>query len=493
MRSERQPHPTVQARQPLQGEVVALRRVIQIQNCAIIGLSTLFLIMMGSTFTLLDSIRHPDTDGVAGRFWEGQNANARQLQGGNVRYVHPGQQGQMAAASDAASDEAQQAMIAAVLASTMPVSGCPFYGCVVSPVEMSQVDSSNFDPNLASRSHVMLTHRSNRQKPAPINQDRAVLVEGYGDGTSDPGLNFYLGLYDGHDDHGHDVAEFCAKGLPRVIAQEMQGKMITQANGGEARQKWMVDTITQAYVSADESAPKTGGGTTAITIIRLGNELYIANTGDSTAFVGVYHPPGSIDPVADADNQSYILGPRDGSQLELRGSVTIHNLTVKHKANHPDEKARIEGLNGRVHIPEKNPQGARVIAQSSLHHEDVGLAMSRSIGDPEWTAIGVIPNPDVQVVDLADFWETNTIEKSNAKVFVVAGSDGLFDARKPQFVANHVAYGLFEYRMERDDLFRKNLMDVAKKAVNMACPIQRDPNKRLYRDDITFVAKVIEM
>ena len=486
--------PTLQARQ-LQAEVVALRRVIKIQNIAIIGLSTLFLLMTGSTFTLLDSIRHPDTDGVAGRFWEGQrslapNANAQRLRGGKA-YVHAAQ----------ASDEAQRAMIAAVLASKRPValSSCPFYGCAVAPIEMSQLDNSSFDPaastKQASRSHFMITHRSNRQKPAPINQDRAVLIEGYGDGTSDPKDGFFMGLFDGHDDYGHNVAEYCAKGLPEVIAKEMQEKMFLRESEGEARQKWMVDTITQAYVSADENAPRTGGGTTAITIIRAGNELYIANTGDSTAFVGIYHPPDSIDVVADSENQKYILGPRDGSQLNLRGKVTIHSLTVKHKANVPEERERIESLNGRVHVPEKNPQGARVIAQSSFHHEDVGLAMSRSIGDWEWTAIGVIPDPDVQVIDLTEFWETNTIEKSNAKVFVVAGSDGLFDARKPQFVANHVAYGLFEYRAARDDLFIKNLFDVAKKAVNMASPIQRGlngANKRPYRDDITFVAKVIE-
>ncbi|EJK61630.1 hypothetical protein THAOC_17849 [Thalassiosira oceanica] len=495
MRSERKQHPTLQARQ-LQAEVASLRRIIKIQNIAIIGLSTLFLLMMGSTFTLLDSIRHPDTDGVAGgRFWEGQRSlKAQRLQGGNARYVHANAQ------QGPASDEAQRAMVAAVLASRMPVavSNCPFYGCAASPVEMSELDGSTFNPALATRyatrSHVMITHRSNRQKPAPVNQDRAVLIEGYGDGTSDPGQGFFLGLYDGHDDNGHDVAEFCAKGLPEVIAKEMQEKMFLRESEGEARQKWMVNTITQAYVSADESAPKTGGGTTAITIIRTGNELYIANTGDSTAFVGIYHPPDSIDVVADSENQKYILGPRDGSHLNLRGKVTIHSLTVKHKANVPEERERIESRNGRVHVPQKNPRGARVIAQSSFHHEDVGLAMSRSIGDPEWTAIGVIPDPDVEVIDLTEFWKTNTIEKSNAKVFVVAGSDGLFDTRKPQFVANHVAYGLFEYRAAgRDDLFLKNLFHVAKKTVNMAFPIRRDPNKTPYRDDITFVAKAIEL
>jgi len=126
----------------------------------------------------------------------------------------------------------------------------------------------------------------------------------------------------------------------------------------------------------------------------------------------------------------------------------------------------------------------------------VGLAMSRSIGDWEWTAIGVIPDPDVVIVDLDKFWSENDIEHSDAAVFCVVGSDGLFDARKAEFIANHIAYGLFESKLSRErhdheseETFANHLVDVGKKLVNMASPVKDE----WYRDDITFVAKVVEL
>ena len=131
--------------------------------------------------------------------------------------------------------------------------------------------------------------------------------------------------------------------------------------------------------------------------------------------------------------------------------------------------------------------GSRVIARSTTHHEDVGLAMSRSIGDREWTAVGVIPDPDVQVVNLEEFWNTNNIRTKDSKVFVVLGSDGLFDTRRVEFVAKHLAY-VFESR-KSDAEIAEQMLIVGKKLVNMASPI----NTEFYRDDISFIAKVVEL
>ena len=129
--------------------------------------------------------------------------------------------------------------------------------------------------------------------------------------------------------------------------------------------------------------------------------------------------------------------------------------------------------------------------------------MSRSIGDREWTAVGVIPDPDVVAVDLGEFWSANdvngAVNGAEKRVFVVLGSDGLFDARKVEYVASHVAYGLFEWgqgwgqnKEDRDNLelqqvFSNHLLEVGKKLVHMSSPLK----KGAYRDDITFIAKRI--
>jgi len=143
--------------------------------------------------------------------------------------------------------------------------------------------------------------------------------------------------------------------------------------------------------------------------------------------------------------------------------------------------------------------------------------MSRSIGDWEWTAVGVIPDPDVRVVNLDDFWSQHIYSggegESEKKVFALLGSDGLFDARQAEFVGRHLAYGLFESSIplyddndvENDDVeseqkpydnnadneeaFSKHMIEVGAKLVNMASPLKEE----WYRDDITFVAKVIEL
>ncbi len=104
--------------------------------------------------------------------------------------------------------------------------------------------------------------------------------------------------------------------------------------------------------------------------------------------------------------------------------------------------------------------------------------------------MGVIPDPDIQVIDLDEFWKTNEVITKDSKVFVVLGSDGLFDARRVEFVAKHLAYGWFEssHKSEEQTITERMLV-VAKKIVNMASPIKTD----FYRDDISFVAKVIEL
>ena len=117
--------------------------------------------------------------------------------------------------------------------------------------------------------------------------------------------------------------------------------------------------------------------------------------------------------------------------------------------------------------------------------------------------MGVIPDPDVVAVDLGEFWSANdvngAVNGAEKRVFVVLGSDGLFDARKVEYVASHVAYGLFEWgqgwgqnKEDRDNLelqqvFSNHLLEVGKKLVDMASPLK----KGAYRDDITFIAKRI--
>ena len=82
------------------------------------------------------------------------------------------------------------------------------------------------------------------------------------------------------------------------------------------------------------------------------------------------------------------------------------------------------------------------------------------------------------------------------------GSDGLFNKRKVEYVSSHLAYGLFEQFDDNEDIierdakdqeqqhaFSSKLLEVGKKLATMASPL----SETWYRDDMTFIAKIVEL
>ncbi|KAL7531973.1 hypothetical protein ACHAWF_003980 [Thalassiosira exigua] len=451
-----------------------LKSVIRLQNQVILGLSSCFVLVIISTLVLVQHLPHPNDDRRP--FWEA-----------NQIVSHP---------------QITEVLLKQVEPKPQIIANCSSYGCPLRPVELS---SLTYTPpsSIASKNHIILTHKSNRQKPAPINQDRAVLIPSFCNECQSINITsrgqFFVGIFDGHDDNGHLTAQFASDEIPSRIGTKIPNTLFSSELGKSDPDEVevMKQMITKAFVEVDADVPESGGGCIASIIFRRGSKLYMANTGDSTSFIVVYRPPSDFDEETAKTNGKYIYSPRSPDvQLHLQGSISIHHQNKKHKPNFPEERSRIESLGGRVHIPPKSPMGSRVIVRSALHREDVGLAMSRSIGDWEWTAVGVIPDPDVTVLDLRTFWSENDI-RSGAKVFVVMGSDGLFDARRAEFVAAHLAFGFFESQSAQQSRepdskpksFASHMIDVGKKLINMASPMQ----EKFYRDDISFVAQVVEL
>ena len=58
---------------------------------------------------------------------------------------------------------------------------------------------------------------------------------------------------------------------------------------------------------------------------------------------------------------------------------------------------------------------------------------------------------------MKEFWSVHNINNDGAKkkVFVVMGSDGLFDNRKVEFVSSHLGYGFFKYNKDEDTIIQK--------------------------------------
>lgn len=356
---------------------------------------------------------------------------------------------------------------------------CAFFGCTIIAPEASQLDYSNAT-YVISPKHILLTHKSNRKLPAPVNQDRAILISPFVteeietshlETMTQSSDNFLMGIFDGHDNAGGDVAQFSMDEIPLRIARKLS-KPASPSDHDVVKK-----AIIQAHEEANEALPPETsimGGCTANIVLRLGKTLYMSNVGDSYSYLVTYTTPTKM---------FHDYKKVDDLQPHLQGNITIHHKNIRHKPHLPDENSRILSLGGRIHVPPppKNPMGSRVIVKSTVHNEDVGLAMSRSIGDLEWTKVGVIPTPDVDVIDLNEMLERLS---DTSKLFVVVASDGLFDNRKMEFVTKHLAHILYESGSSSH-----TMLEGTKKLIDAASPL----NSEWYRDDISFVVRMLEL
>uniref|UniRef100_M8BAW9 protein-serine/threonine phosphatase n=1 Tax=Aegilops tauschii TaxID=37682 RepID=M8BAW9_AEGTA len=181
------------------------------------------------------------------------------------------------------------------------------------------------------------------------NQDCSVVWEGFGcqDDT------VFCGIFDGHGQWGHYVSKAVRDSLPSSLFRRLDA---------------------------------VNSGSTALSIVKKGNMMVIANVGDSRAVLGTTSDDGSIAAV---------------------------QLTVDFKPNLPQEKARIVQCKGRVHCHEDEPGVHRVWLPD---REAPGLAMSRAFGDYCVKDYGVISAPEV------------TQRKITARdQFVILATDGVRD------------------------------------------------------------------
>lgn len=185
-----------------------------------------------------------------------------------------------------------------------------------------------------------------------VNQDSAILYQGYG--MEDGEL---CAVFDGHGSNGHIVSRVARNQLPSLLLN--QRKFM----------EW-----DQAFVSAFKALDKeiklletvdcSFSGSTAVVVVRQGEDLVIANLGDSRAVLGT----------------------------STENGIQATQLTEDLKPDVPGEADRIKKANGRVFAHESQPHIQRVW----LPNEDIpGLAMSRAFGDFDMKNCGIIATPVV--------------------------------------------------------------------------------------------------
>ncbi|KAK1419236.1 hypothetical protein QVD17_28399 [Tagetes erecta] len=234
-----------------------------------------------------------------------------------------------------------------------------------------------------------------------INQDCFIVWEGFG-GKEDV---MFCGVFDGHGPWGHLVGKRVKKVMPAYLLhywQEataaqcsvmMNEDLVKNANFdqfGMWEKSFLKACSTVDYdLEIHPVIDSFHSGTAALTVIREGDLMVLANVGDSRAVLGTTSDDGSL--------------------------VAVQ-LTVDFKPNVPQETERIYKSGGSVCESYDEPGVCRIHASNDETPEGPGLALSRAFGDFFVKDSGLISEPDVI--------QTTITARDR---FVILATDGVWD------------------------------------------------------------------
>ncbi|XP_015084687.1 probable protein phosphatase 2C 72 [Solanum pennellii] len=281
---------------------------------------------------------------------------------------------------------------------------CGLVSCIsstsfeIQPVDFGNENVVHYDDNNINENQCVIGSVFSQQGNKGINQDSAILYQGYG---VENGV--FGGVFDGHGKNGQVVSKFVMNklpslllkyilSLPKITSPKQNFELVDEESVKSKNfNKWK-DAYLSSFKVMDrdikslEKLDCSCSGTTAVVAIRQDDDLIIANLGDSRAVLGRKTEEGVIEAV---------------------------QLTTDLKPSLPSEAERIRNCDGRVLALKEEPHIQRVW----LPHEDVpGLAMSRAFGDFMLKNYGVISKPDVSYHHI-----------SPNDQFLVLATDGVWD------------------------------------------------------------------
>ncbi|KAK2982243.1 hypothetical protein RJ640_016373, partial [Escallonia rubra] len=221
-----------------------------------------------------------------------------------------------------------------------------------------------------------------------------------------PNVHFF-GVFDGHGQFGTQCSNFVKDRLVEILSSDAT----------------LLEDPVKAYNSAflavndelhNSEIDDSMSGTTAITVLVIGDKLYVANVGDSRAVIGVKEGNRIC-----SDNLSYDQTPFRKDECERVKLCGARVLSVD----------QVEGIKdpGIQTWGDEETEGGdppRLWVQNGMYP---GTAFTRSVGDSTAEKIGVIAVPEVSMIQLMP----------NHPFFVVA-SDGVFEFLPSQTVVDMV-------------------------------------------------------
>lgn len=403
-------------------------------------------------------------------------------------------------------------------------SNCPIYGCPMYPLELSlhrshvqytvnELMKESKEQSFATKTTFgTLTQQSNSHH---TNQDMAVIIDPFRlpknrydassrNSSHNSSYCFLIALMDGHGVDGHVIAQYVAKELPKIFYNKLRSHFsndknnqkgnsdknninnnessnsinnnsdnIMEENNGTSSD-WISTILNETLYELNENAPPVNallGGCTVSITFKYDDTLYFANVGDSRTIL--VH--AQYNDYNNTKQQQITKNDHNDS------NVTVPYMTRLDKAHVDSERKRIESYGGRIFGPTKKfPHESRVNAYSAAAKppETIGLSMSRSIGDWEWKAIGVIPEPTIHTINISKLLsDTSNNNYSKDRLFILAASDGVWETRSNNvnFFANYF-YKSIVRNMEHPFVTCYNL-------INAITP----KNVHWYRDDMTIL------
>ncbi|KAK6121066.1 hypothetical protein DH2020_045195 [Rehmannia glutinosa] len=277
-----------------------------------------------------------------------------------------------------------------------------------------------------------------------VNQDCCIVWEEFGCQED----MIFCGIFDGHGPWGHFVAKSVRESMPSSLLCNWQETLAEasvdpdfdlESDKKHHRFNIWKHSYLKTCAAVDQELEQHRkidafySGTTALTIVRQGDIVFLANVGDSRAVLGTT-----------ADN----------------GNLVAVQLTMDFKPNLPQEAERISQCQGRVYCLDDEPGVHRVWLP---HDDSPGLAMSRAFGDYCVKDFGLISVPEV----------TQRHITSNDQ-FLVLATDGVWDV-----ISNQEAVQIISTASDR--------AKSAKRLVECAARAWKRKRKGIAMDDISAI------
>ncbi|XP_047319350.1 probable protein phosphatase 2C 35 [Impatiens glandulifera] len=221
-----------------------------------------------------------------------------------------------------------------------------------------------------------------------------------------PNVHFF-GVFDGHGQFGTECSNFVKDRLIQVLCHDRS----------------FLDDPIKAYNSAFLSINEelhasdiddTMSGTTAITVLVIGNTLYVANVGDSRATIASRNGDQIVSEDLSHDQTPFRID--ECERVKLCGARV---LSVDQVEGLKDPNIQTWGDDET-----ECAEPPRLWVQNGLFP---GTAFTRSVGDSIAEKIGVVAVPEISVIEI----------RPHHQFFIIA-SDGIFEFLSSQIVAEMV-------------------------------------------------------